>query len=180
MARKRKAISTRRRFEVFKRDRFTCQYCGAHPPAVILHCDHIIPVAEGGTNDETNLTTACENCNLGKSDVPLSVVPKSLAERAEEMAEREAQLRGYAAIARAQKARREDDAWEVANVFCTQFACDGIRKDWFQSILSFIDRLDVVQVVDAMERATAAKPWSKGQCFRYFCGICWNRVREAA
>ena len=32
----RKQISARIRFEIFKRDQFTCQYCGAHPPAVIL------------------------------------------------------------------------------------------------------------------------------------------------
>jgi len=180
MARKRKAISTRRRFEIFKRDGFTCQYCGAHPPAVILHCDHIIPVADGGSNDDTNLTTACEKCNLGKSDVSLSVIPHSLADRAAELVEREAQLRGYAEVARSQKERRENDAWEVANVFCDHFFCDGIRKDWFQSILSFVDRLGVIAVVDSMEKATAAQRWSKDKCFRYFCGICWNRVREAA
>lgn len=44
----RKAISKKTRFEVFKRDRFTCQYCGATPPGVLLHIDHIHPVAEGG------------------------------------------------------------------------------------------------------------------------------------
>ena len=31
--------------------------------------DHIVPVSKGGTNDLDNLVTACEQCNLGKSDI---------------------------------------------------------------------------------------------------------------
>ena len=63
---KRKPISKKLRFEVFKRDSFTCQYCGKSAPDVVLHVDHIKPVKEGGTNDITNLVTACADCNLGK------------------------------------------------------------------------------------------------------------------
>ena len=64
----RKAIPKRVRFEVFKRDNFKCQYCGATAPDVLLHIDHIKPVAKGGTNDILNLVTSCESCNSGKSD----------------------------------------------------------------------------------------------------------------
>ncbi len=60
------------RFEVFKRDSFTCQYCGAKSPDVVLEVDHITPVAEGGDNDILNLVTACRPCNAGKSDRRLS------------------------------------------------------------------------------------------------------------
>ncbi len=67
----RKATSKRLRFEVFHRDHFTCQYCGAQPPSVVLVCDHIIPVSKGGLTSAENLTTACEGCNAGKSDKPL-------------------------------------------------------------------------------------------------------------
>ena len=45
---KRKSITKSVRFEVFKRDGFKCQYCGASAPDVILEVDHIVPVAEGG------------------------------------------------------------------------------------------------------------------------------------
>jgi hypothetical protein len=63
---KRQSLSKKTRFEVFKRDKFTCQYCGATAPGAILHVDHIKPVAKGGTNDVFNLVTACESCNSGK------------------------------------------------------------------------------------------------------------------
>ena len=62
----RKPISKTLRFEVFKRDSFTCQYCGRKAPEVVLQIDHIKPVADGGTNDIMNLVTSCVDCNLGK------------------------------------------------------------------------------------------------------------------
>lgn len=65
---KRKNLSKRKRFEIFKRDGFTCQYCGSQPPNVVLVIDHIEPVSKGGSNDEMNLISSCEACNQGKSD----------------------------------------------------------------------------------------------------------------
>ena len=62
----RKAISKKLRFEVFKRDNFTCQYCGKSAPDVILEVDHINPVKNGGDNNIMNLITACFDCNRGK------------------------------------------------------------------------------------------------------------------
>jgi len=59
MANKRKSIGKKKRFEVFARDEFTCRYCGKQPPEVQLVIDHIKPVIEGGTNETTNLITAC-------------------------------------------------------------------------------------------------------------------------
>lgn len=54
------------RFQVLKRDNFTCQYCGQHAPNVILHVDHIIEVCDGGGDEPDNLVTACSACNVGK------------------------------------------------------------------------------------------------------------------
>lgn len=68
----RKSISNKIRFEVFKRDSFTCQYCGKKAPDVVLNVDHIKPVAKGGTNDMFNLITSCFECNNGKRDIPLN------------------------------------------------------------------------------------------------------------
>ena len=68
---KRKSISKKLRFEVFKRDKFMCQYCGATLPGTTLEIDHIKPVAKGGGNDLLNLVTSCFECNRGKSDKTL-------------------------------------------------------------------------------------------------------------
>lgn len=69
---KRVPISKALRFEVFKRDNFTCQYCGRSAPEVVLEVDHIVPVSKGGTNDLFNLVTSCKECNRGKSNKELS------------------------------------------------------------------------------------------------------------
>lgn len=68
----RKPISKKMRFEVFKRDNFTCQYCGRHAPDVVLECDHIKPVFDGGKNTLLNLVTSCMECNRGKGKRRLS------------------------------------------------------------------------------------------------------------
>lgn len=175
----RKAISKKLRFDVFKRDGFKCQYCGAHPPNVLLHVDHIVPVAEGGENDIDNLATACVACNLGKHATPLGVIPQSLADKAGEAAEREEQLRGYSDVMRSVRERVEKDAWEVADVYTSAFSIKGIDAAYFLSIKKFIDKLGLHETMDAMEIATVRKPYSRTGCFQYFCGVCWSKIREA-
>ena len=69
---KRQPIPKNIRFEVFKRDKFTCQYCGRQAPDVVLEVDHIIPVKEGGDNSIINLVTSCRDCNRGKGKKVLS------------------------------------------------------------------------------------------------------------
>jgi CO dehydrogenase/acetyl-CoA synthase alpha subunit len=70
------SISNKQRFEVFKRDNFTCQYCGKKSPDVQLEVDHITPKKLGGLDKLNNLTTACINCNRGKSKSPISTEEK--------------------------------------------------------------------------------------------------------
>ena len=65
---KRRGLAKKTRFEVFKRDRFTCLYCGTRAPDAILVVDHLRPVADGGDNSIQNLVTACQPCNAGKAD----------------------------------------------------------------------------------------------------------------
>ncbi len=87
------SLSKSRRFEVFKRDGFTCQYCGSRPPDVVLEVDHIQPRSKGGDDDELNLITSCVECNRGKAAKLLAeVIPRpdadlKLLETQQEMVE---------------------------------------------------------------------------------------------
>lgn len=51
------------RFNVFLRDRFQCQYCGANED---LTFDHVVPRSRGGLTTWDNVVTACAPCNLLK------------------------------------------------------------------------------------------------------------------
>lgn len=95
MAEKRKNITKKLRFEVFKRDGFTCQYCGRMAPDVVLEIDHINPVANGGDNDIMNLLTSCFDCNRGKGKRKLSdsETIKKQQEQLKELNEKREQLK---------------------------------------------------------------------------------------
>ena len=174
---KRKSISKRVRFEVFKRDGFVCHYCGTHPPGVILHVDHITAVANGGENDMDNLVTSCESCNLGKGARPLTVVPQSLAEKAKLVAEREEQLAGYQAILEARRERLENELWRVAEVIDPGSSKDGMDRRWTSSIRRFIGQLGLHVVLDAAEIARGKYPYGGKRTFLYFCGVCWRTIK---
>jgi len=43
-----------------------CHYCGAQCAFSELTLDHIVPVADGGSNSLDNLVLACRPCNVRK------------------------------------------------------------------------------------------------------------------
>ena len=61
-------MSNSRRFRILQRDNFKCAYCGKVVSEAELEVDHIMPRSKGGSNEETNLITACFECNRGKRD----------------------------------------------------------------------------------------------------------------
>ncbi len=54
------------RFNVFLRDRFSCQYCDTDLPSHELTFDHVIPRSRGGRTTWENVVAACAPCNLRK------------------------------------------------------------------------------------------------------------------
>jgi hypothetical protein len=94
----RRALSKKTRFIVLERDNYTCQYCGAYAPDVVLVVDHIIAVALGGSNDLDNLITACETCNQGKSAMDLENLPGSAMDQ--DIAQAQARYHLMEALAR--------------------------------------------------------------------------------
>lgn len=174
---KRRAISKKTRFDIFKRDCFACQYCGATPPGVLLHVDHIQAVASGGSNSMDNLITACAPCNLGKGARALSVAPQALADKARETAERELQLAGFQAIFEDKRQRLIDETWRVSKALWGEDTT-SVRSDDFQSVKRFVEKLGLHETLDSVDIARASRVASY-KLFRYFCGVCWSKIRSA-
>jgi 5-methylcytosine-specific restriction endonuclease McrA len=68
-------IRAEKRLAIYLRDGMRCLYCladlhGADPRDITL--DHLTPKADGGSNHESNLVTACRSCNCSRQDTPLS------------------------------------------------------------------------------------------------------------
>ena len=61
-------ISLGMRFTILERDSFTCRFCGKRAPETELEVDHVMPRSKGGSDDTSNLVTACRDCNRGKGD----------------------------------------------------------------------------------------------------------------
>ncbi len=64
---------------VFRRDNFTCQYCGSR--GVDLTIDHIIPRSKGGKTCWENVVVACKKCNLRKGNRSLEETDLQLLRR---------------------------------------------------------------------------------------------------
>lgn len=156
------AVTKRLRFEVLRRDNYSCRYCGRSAPEVKLTVDHVVPVALGGSDEPSNLVAACADCNAGKSSVPADA--PLVADVAADA------LRWSRAIALAAELATEQ--YQYMGERCT------IDKpaSWRQTVAQFLDAgLDIVQMcelIDVAMESNAKDDW------RYFCGCCWSRVRE--
>lgn len=170
-------LSKKLRFDVFKRDDFTCTYCGQKPPAVVLECDHVIPVAQDGPDTIENLTTSCFDCNRGKSDRGLGTVPVSVQHRAELLQEREEQERAFAKLLRARRKRQDTSIDTVEKLLLSD--TDHVFTDRFRlSVKHFLERLSLDQVTFAAERAFQ-KVHAPDPRLKYFCGICWKLIKDS-
>ncbi len=75
------------RFNVFLRDKFSCQYCGDKKD---LTFDHLLPKSRGGLTDWNNVVTACSSCNVRKGgklykDCDLKLANKPFAPTVEDL-----------------------------------------------------------------------------------------------
>ncbi len=68
------------RQNVFKRDSYTCQYCGTQKD---LTLDHVVPRSKKGKSTWTNLVTACKRCNTRKGDYSLEAAGLRLRKKPE-------------------------------------------------------------------------------------------------
>lgn len=183
---KRKTISKKLRFEVFKRDSFTCQYCGGQAPDIILEVDHINPVANGGDNDILNLITSCKDCNRGKGAKTLSdnsVIEKQKAQLAE-LNEKRLQLEMM--IEWKQELKDINDS-AVDSIEAMFFAGSGreLTEQGRGDLVKWVKKYGFQEIWDAAEISRSqyfesdkegeTTPESASKAFRYIPRIAHNR-----
>lgn len=176
------AVSKRVRFEVLKRDGFRCRYCGATPTETELRVDHVIPAALGGSDDPSNLATACEPCNSGKTSSNLDdPIVDDIAADAERLAD-------ALKVVMAQRTAERDEQLAACRHYrdhvWASFTGPGeetlpLPDDWRDSIRRFLSLgLDMVDLQEFTRTAMAARKIPNHRVFNYVCGIAWNVVRD--
>ena len=187
---KRNSITVKTRFEIFKRDKFTCQYCARTTPAVILEIDHVIPVSKGGDDSEENLITSCFECNRGKGDGLLNSILKDKNIHTETLilAEKELQLSEYNFIKEKIKEREDKEIDIIKDRYIKQFSYPNYAEEAFNKILSVVRKslkyfsyIDILEYVDyAIERTEKD---SRGEyhnvaAAKYLMGILRNKIKN--
>jgi hypothetical protein len=177
----RRGIGPKLRFEVFKRDNFTCRYCGRRTPEVVLEIDHVIPVSEGGSDDMENLVTSCWECNRGKGasvlseDSPVS----GLHEQTVLMLERELQLKEYEHVRRSIRERENRQIQELRDWWAREAMRLGMTQWEFPSdgqIRRYLRKLSAEEIKDAMEIAIERAGAYRGAS--YLIGILKNWAED--
>lgn len=149
---KRKNIPNKLRFEVFKRDSFTCQYCGQSAPNVVLEVDHLLPVSKGGDNDILNLITSCWTCNNGKSNILLTdntMLEKQKAQL-DELNEKRLQLEMMIEWRESLNNLDDDIAQKIADYFGGQANCD-VNETGLKKIKQWTKKFTYQQILEAVE-----------------------------
>ena len=180
---KRKELGKKIRFEVFKRDKFTCQYCGRTVPDVILHVDHIKPVAKGGTNDIMNLITSCSDCNLGKGARELSddSIVKKQQRQIQELADKNEQLEMMLQW-REEIQQLSDKEVNAVNEHISSITAWKANDNGKKIIKNLIKEFSIQLVLDAVDIAFdkyydgSEKGWE--DAFNKIGGICYNKTHK--
>lgn len=168
------AVSRRLRYEILRRDNHACRYCGATAPDVKLTVDHVVPSALGGSDDPTNLVTACAGCNGGKSaSTPDAALVADVSQKAAQWGQAmQVAIEIRTAELAADRARFEafDRAWQA-------WGNQPREADWKGSVARFLAAgLDDQFLADAIDTAMGNRKIPARDIWRYFCGICWREI----
>jgi len=180
----RKAIPKSVRFEVFKRDSFKCQYCGACAPDVLLQIDHIEPVSKGGDNNITNLVTSCANCNSGKSNKTLDDKSALAKQRAqiEELQEKQEQRKMLMAWKKGLRELKEDTLNDLCSYWNELAPGFTVSDNGKCNLSKWLKKFSIEEIIYAMDIAaeqylifkkngtTTTESWEKA--FLKIPGIC--------
>lgn len=176
---KRKALTKKLRFEVFKRDSFTCQYCGRKAPDILLHIDHIEPVAKGRTNDILNLITSCVDCNSGKSDRQLSdttVIDKQ-RQQLEDLQERKEQIELMFQWQKGLLDIDDDVTTQLADYWAEQIPGFSLNESGLKGLKGLKRRFDIGEIMAAMKIAVDQYvEYEDGKPTHESVELAWKRV----
>lgn len=165
------AVSKRTRFEVLRRDEYTCRYCRATDQPLTV--DHVVPVALGGSDDPSNLVAACKDCNAGKSS---SSPDAATVATVREEALRHAQLIEAAYAILVERLGERDS---YIDRFAEEYQSLPMPSNWRESVGRWFDMaVPIEMVVDAARKAVGSpRTFCGTDRFRYMCGIVWNQMR---
>ena len=174
---KRKAVGNKLRFEVLKRDGFTCVYCGATPLKNELKVDHVVPVSKGGDNEPSNLVAACGDCNHGKFNHLLE--DKALKPNHDVKARKDhlKQIKEYLAVQKEIDKERDDATWEIADIWISKIG--ELQKTTFSRLKNVMETTQIPKILEAID-IVARKMGTPGEEFhdwtatkqtKYFNGI---------
>lgn len=149
MRAKRKSLSKRLRFEIFKRDGFKCLYCGATPAQKVLRVDHVKPVADGGGDEPTNLVTSCFDCNAGKGPVPLEHQQHAAGFASDADKEHAEQIRAWLAVQKEIEGARNEVAEALADCWRHHLG-DALTQDMFNRFPGLSREFSFEQLAQAM------------------------------
>lgn len=161
------------RFRVLRRDGHACRYCGLPAgPAVQLQVEHLIPRALGGSNRESNLVAACDECNAGKGpmrpDEPLAEQPDPFVEAFATAFVRAAHSGREALIDRADWLSESIMHWGIV------FPNDPLPAAARVELIGFYDRgITMEEVMTWMDDAAGCPRKNKYDEFR---GLCWAEI----
>lgn len=169
-------VSKRTRFEVLRRDNYTCRYCRSSDEALTV--DHVLPVALGGTDEPSNLVAACRDCNAGKA----STAPtEELVEQVDADAIRWAAARERVVqrLEEANAAAADRRAPFLAAWRSWDHDLSYLPSGWRDTV-DFWLRNDVSmdRILEAMEIALPKRHVTHRELFRYMAGIIRNWLRE--
>jgi 5-methylcytosine-specific restriction endonuclease McrA len=185
----RQALSKKIRFEVFKRDSFTCQYCGASAPEVVLQVDHIDPVSRGGSGEIFNLLTSCQSCNAGKGARPLSDSTALQKQKAmlDSLQERREQLEMMLEWQRSLEHLEDDTALQISD-WLADLTGYRLNEKGLHKLKKWIKSFGLQEVMEAIKISKdyyleyenqSITHVSFEKAFNSVPGICVNRRRRA-
>lgn len=176
------AVSKRARFEVLRRDDYTCRYCRSREEALTI--DHVLPVALGGSDDPSNLVACCKDCNSGKtSSSPDATTVTDVADVALKYSQalRENILTLTVKWTALRKTRLSLEAyWEESADAHGLWSAPPMDSNWSSTLERWLSvGLDAEFLAEAMDITMAKSGIANANRFRYFCGVIYRTLDQA-